>query len=550
MQAPSAPRALKPSTIAEIGAAKDKQLQSTGTTGLQQRLVSLKIHPPPTIETAVITAAASVANDLSKVQPVQQNPQPIAAPTTPAVVAVPKPIEPPNVGLQAFLQRRRFAGTGADNQHVVVPASPAVPAVTTVAAAVSSAPAVVVAARTPPVAVAATPCEQPAATAPWQQAAPIAANTAQRLLVQHIDPDDTTIIWAIRAENEAACMQLLADSNTPGGLAASSSHPAPIAVGALVAVPFDELYYRAVVLKDDSPLNEIACRLLDYGNELFVGLEHVRVPLPCMLSLPAFAFRLRLRRKRTPFIGETLHVQLLDEVAKGIHGAEEAPSAASAAAVPAADVPASRQQQQHQSSSAVDAKASTVTTMSLLPATAPIVSACVAAETPAPGTQPEALPRLRRFRQSDLKIEPMPLDGPVKLTCLDTSDLSLGLITAAVFNTERLRYAMEVLPQRIAAYCNGPLAQMFTPQPGELCLAVYSEDGAWYRAACLETDEATGVLQVLFVDYGNVTQVKLADVRNISAELMADPCLAVGCLIDGEFERETPVVKILLDSGT
>lgn len=559
-QSPAPPRSLKPSTIADI---KVKQLS------LQQRLLTSSLTGSAADKLSIVLPTSPVVstNDLTKSKASEEPLQPplnIKPPVEAAASVQPlnldasvsspvlsKPTETLNVGLQAILKRRRFGSAStetaastlgrnsniADTKTSIGPESPSVPEITPVADSAVR-PAVSIANAATPTA----PCVSTIRPGPWQRSAPISVNTAQRLLVQHIDPDDLTIIWAIHADNEAACMQLLAEINDgslndPNKAAIRTGQS--IAVGNLVAVYFEDLYYRAVVLKDDSPLGEISCRLLDYGNEMFVALEDVKQPLPCMTAHPAYAIRLRLRRKRTPAIGETLHVQLLNEVAKGIYGAEELPAVPDAAAVSstataAAAIIAMVPQPQ------VVATTTTLTTQSPPPATAPIVSACVATR-PAPVVPPiteaktKAAVPLRRFQITDLTVVPLPIGEPVKLSCLDTSELEHGVITAAVYDVDRLRFIMEALPQRIAAYCNGPLAQTFTPTPGDLCLAVFTDDGAWYRAVCLDIDAEQEKLQVLFVDYGNVTYVSLANVRNISEELVTDPCLANGCIIEGKF---------------
>lgn len=135
-----------------------------------------------------------------------------------------------------------------------------------------------------------------------------------------------------------------------------------------------------------------------------------------------------------------------------------------------------------------------------------------------------------------LQVTPLPVGQPLKLSCLDNSELGNGLITAAQFDAVALRHVTQALTQRIADYCNGPLAQTCSPQPGELCLAVFEDDGNWYRAVCVEAaHQPDGAhLQVMFVDFGNVAKVAVANVRRMPAEMVAEPCLANSCVIDGK----------------
>ena len=56
-------------------------------------------------------------------------------------------------------------------------------------------------------------------------------------------------------------------------------------------------------------------------------------------------------------------------------------------------------------------------------------------------------------------------------------------------------------------------------RPSELCLAIYCEDGEWYRAMCLDV-RANNFYNVMFVDYGNTSVVSGNDMLPITKELM------------------------------
>ena len=66
---------------------------------------------------------------------------------------------------------------------------------------------------------------------------------------------------------------------------------------------------------------------------------------------------------------------------------------------------------------------------------------------------------------------------------------------------------------------------------GQLCCARYSDDDAWYRAKVEKVDGDKA--SVLFVDYGNVEQVPLADVRQLTPEYLAIPAQTLECTLDG-----------------
>ncbi|KAM8831629.1 tudor domain-containing 6 [Spinachia spinachia] len=66
---------------------------------------------------------------------------------------------------------------------------------------------------------------------------------------------------------------------------------------------------------------------------------------------------------------------------------------------------------------------------------------------------------------------------------------------------------------------------------GTPCIALFSDDGFWYRAEVVNKD--ADELSVLFVDYGNKTQLDLADVREMPPDLMETPPQAFLCELDG-----------------
>ncbi|XP_068433074.1 tudor domain-containing 6 isoform X2 [Clinocottus analis] len=67
--------------------------------------------------------------------------------------------------------------------------------------------------------------------------------------------------------------------------------------------------------------------------------------------------------------------------------------------------------------------------------------------------------------------------------------------------------------------------------PGRPCIALFSDDGFWYRAEVIDREEDR--LSVLFVDYGNKIQVNFTDLREIPPYLTEIPQLAFLCELDG-----------------
>ncbi|XP_055362345.1 tudor domain-containing 6 [Betta splendens] len=67
--------------------------------------------------------------------------------------------------------------------------------------------------------------------------------------------------------------------------------------------------------------------------------------------------------------------------------------------------------------------------------------------------------------------------------------------------------------------------------PGSPCIALFSGDKFWYRAEVIDKDGDD--LHVLFVDYGNVAQVNIADLREIPRDLLKVPPQAFVCELEG-----------------
>ncbi|XP_061552894.1 tudor domain-containing 6 [Phycodurus eques] len=67
--------------------------------------------------------------------------------------------------------------------------------------------------------------------------------------------------------------------------------------------------------------------------------------------------------------------------------------------------------------------------------------------------------------------------------------------------------------------------------PGSPCLALFSTDSKWYRAEVLRRNDST--VCILFVDYGNESEVDIKDVRYLPCSLMEYVPQAFLCSLDG-----------------
>ncbi|XP_068623194.1 RING finger protein 17 [Battus philenor] len=65
------------------------------------------------------------------------------------------------------------------------------------------------------------------------------------------------------------------------------------------------------------------------------------------------------------------------------------------------------------------------------------------------------------------------------------------------------------------------------------CVALFSDDGQWYRASILEYSDETNRIKVRYVDYGNVEIISIADVREIGEEFIKLPPLTLQATLHG-----------------
>ncbi|XP_050349474.1 RING finger protein 17 [Nymphalis io] len=65
------------------------------------------------------------------------------------------------------------------------------------------------------------------------------------------------------------------------------------------------------------------------------------------------------------------------------------------------------------------------------------------------------------------------------------------------------------------------------------CLALFPDDGQWYRAIILQYSEAKNRIKVKYVDYGNIEIISLADVREISKKYTKLPPATITVTLHG-----------------
>ncbi|XP_031592967.1 tudor domain-containing 6-like [Oreochromis aureus] len=101
-------------------------------------------------------------------------------------------------------------------------------------------------------------------------------------------------------------------------------------------------------------------------------------------------------------------------------------------------------------------------------------------------------------------------------------------------NTEGLHEVSQLVQEAGEAQKDMMLHE--TPRPGSPCLAVYSSDNQWYRAQVIEKADST--LHVLFIDYGNESEIDIRNIRSLSQPLLEKAPQAFLCCLNGFKESE------------
>lgn len=159
-----------------------------------------------------------------------------------------------------------------------------------------------------------TRCSVTEKTATWSSAFPPSEGFFDAI-VQYIEETDCDkrILWVTDLKYENSLRKLITEMNrsidqkTP-------CKPDYVFDGALVAVPFDKILYRGVVLENKSEAHRAKVRLIDYGNAVQVPHSQIFPAIPIMSNLNAYAFRVLLPHEYGPVeIESILTIRIVGE---------------------------------------------------------------------------------------------------------------------------------------------------------------------------------------------------------------------------------------------
>lgn len=310
----------------------------------------------------------------------------------------------------------------------------------------------------------------------WKTIAPYDISTPVEVIVQYIDQKNPQLLWIMLKKYENESYKMLAEINKFIKTNTPRCSADEIKNNNLVAAPFEDIFYRAVIVDTFESLNEILLRLIDYGNEFYAKYEDIKTASPQMLNIPQYAFQVKLLEKRSIELSETITIKFTSRESSGIWYVSE--NLDKPATLPA-DIIAEQNQY--------------------------------------------------AVRQ-DISTISIPENIPLKLAMLDSSlFMTDRIVTAAVYD-EKVILDLEKLNEKFSYYCieHATKTSPHSPKVGEICCAIFADDGDWYRTECINIVSSSRYL-LKFIDYGNYSEVDVDNIREIPREYLfqtsANTCL-------------------------
>ncbi|XP_030369942.1 uncharacterized protein LOC115620707 [Scaptodrosophila lebanonensis] len=140
---------------------------------------------------------------------------------------------------------------------------------------------------------------------------------------------------------------------------------------------------------------------------------------------------------------------------------------------------------------------------------------------------------IERYFFDDLPKNLVPLGNQSNVLVLNVAGLSeTGNIMACSFANEMVAENFQVVLDLVRSHgsCSHKGLPGYVPGVGEMCIAVYSGDGSWYRGVCREVYKNTA--RIYYCDYGNIEEVPFDGLKPISSDML-HAVHATKCFIKG-----------------
>ncbi|NXN35746.1 TDRD1 protein, partial [Rhinoptilus africanus] len=297
-------------------------------------------------------------------------------------------------------------------------------------------------------------------------------------------------------------------------------HPA---VGNVCCAQFtgDNLWYRAAVIEYVSEDTILVC-YIDYGNCEVLPLTKLRPLIPRLMDLPAQAIRCTLAGVKPPlgaWTSKTIFFmsQLVKDKVFTVKVVDKDNVKSVVELVDASVTPTIN------------------------------ISSCLMENGCAAEASRMALPAvgMSDVKQADVLSSLSSLEDTTKKRICKWSKLTLKQIVDVVVctlyspgefycqisNSSEL-LALNSLNKSLSEYCQKTPPNITKPENGEPCCAFFSDDSSWYRAM-VQNVTSHGTVKVFFVDYGNVEEVPLDKIRQISSSFLKLPFQGIKCWLSG-----------------
>uniref|UniRef100_A0A672V0V3 Tudor domain containing 1 n=1 Tax=Strigops habroptila TaxID=2489341 RepID=A0A672V0V3_STRHB len=271
----------------------------------------------------------------------------------------------------------------------------------------------------------------------------------------------------------------------------------------------DNRWYRAAVVAYVSE-EAVVAEYIDYGNSEVLPLSRLRPVIPRLMDLPAQAIRCTLAGVKRPlgewtsedicFMKQLVEDKVFTVKVVGKHSYRSVVELVDASVTPAINV------------------------------SSHLIERGCRAEEPR-----MALPAIgmNDIRQANGEYEHVLICKWNKLTLEQTVDVivctlySPGEFYCHISNNSEL-HALNLLNKSLSEYCQKTPPNVSKPENGEPCCAFFSAKNWIYllKTKC-------GTVKVCFVDYGNVEEVPLDKIRQISSSFLKLPFQGIKCWLSG-----------------
>ncbi|PSN33896.1 hypothetical protein C0J52_09564 [Blattella germanica] len=133
------------------------------------------------------------------------------------------------------------------------------------------------------------------------------------------------------------------------------------------------------------------------------------------------------------------------------------------------------------------------------------------------------------YKECDIQFLELPLNETIDFAVLHKLD-SVTFMGCDANGGDIVDYVFGGMLANLNDYCESTPDEPYLPRISELCFAKSTTNGHWYRAVCIG-DGLTRENNILFLDFGNMEFVDMANIRRMTPEFAEIPGVAVLCTL-------------------